>query len=92
MCIHVGNFEDIEPELDTDYDAVFLIGVFEYAASYIHDEDPYGSFLKIIRKHARKDGIVVIAIENRLGMKYFGGAREDHLGEFFKGNVFVGIL
>ncbi|MBR6257784.1 MAG: glycosyltransferase [Lachnospiraceae bacterium] len=85
MCIHVGNFEDIEPELDTDYDAVFLIGVFEYAASYIHDEDPYGSFLKIIRKHARKDGIVVIAIENRLGMKYFGGAREDHLGEFFKG-------
>ena len=85
MCIHVGNFEDIEPGLDTDYDAVFLIGVFEYAASYIHDEDPYGSFLKIIRKHVAKDGIIVIAIENRLGMKYFGGAREDHLGEFFKG-------
>ena len=85
MCIHVGNFEDIEPTLDTDYDAVFLIGVFEYAASYIHDEDPYGSFLKIIRKHVAKDGIIVIAIENRLGMKYFGGAREDHLGEFFKG-------
>ncbi len=85
MCIHVGNFEDIEPTLDTDYDAIFLIGVFEYAASYIHDEDPYGSFLKIIRKHISKDGIIVIAIENRLGMKYFGGAREDHLGEFFKG-------
>ena len=85
MCIHVGNFEDIEPVLDTDYDAVFLIGVFEYAASYIHDEDPYGSFLKIIRKHAAADGIVVIAIENRLGLKYFGGAREDHLGDFFKG-------
>ena len=85
MCIHVGNFEDIEPVLDTDYDAVFLIGVFEYAASYIHDEDPYGSFLKIIRKHAASDGIIVIAIENRLGLKYFGGAREDHLGDFFKG-------
>ncbi len=85
ICIHVGNFEDIEPDLDSDYDAIFLIGVFEYAASYIHDADPYGSFLRIIRKHLKKDGLLVIAIENRLGMKYFGGAREDHLGSYFSG-------
>ncbi|MBR3524809.1 MAG: class I SAM-dependent methyltransferase, partial [Lachnospiraceae bacterium] len=85
ICIHVGNFEDIEPGLDTDYDALFLIGVFEYAASYIHDEDPYGSFLRIVRRHVKQGGRVIIAIENRLGMKYFGGAREDHLGEYFTG-------
>ncbi len=85
MCIHVGNFEDIEPELDTDYDALFLIGVFEYAASYIHDKDPYGSFLRIVRKHVKEGGRLIIAIENRLGMKYFGGAREDHLGDYFSG-------
>ena len=85
MCIHVGNFEDIEPDLDTDYDAVFLIGVFEYAAAYIHDADPYGSFLRIIKKHLCPGGRIVIAIENRLGMKYFGGAREDHLGSYFSG-------
>ena len=85
ICIHVGNFEDIEPAMPADYDAIFLIGVFEYAAAYIHDEDPYGSFLRIIKKHVRPGGSIIIAIENRLGMKYFGGAREDHLGDYFSG-------
>ena len=35
--IKVGNFEDIEPHLDDDYDYIFLIGVFEYSTLYIHD-------------------------------------------------------
>ena len=30
VTIHVGNFKDIEPDLDKDFDYIFLIGVFEY--------------------------------------------------------------
>ncbi len=85
ITIHVGNFEDIEPELDRDYDAVFLIGVYEYAASYIHAEDPYDTFLRIIDRHRKPGGRIIIAIENRLGLKYYAGAREDHLGSYFTG-------
>ncbi len=83
ICINVGNFRDIEPTLDKDYDCIFLIGVFEYAQSYIGSKTPYEDFLKIISKHKRKNGRIVIAIENRYGLKYWAGCREDHLGTYF---------
>ena len=30
VTIHVGNFQDIEPDIPEDYDFICLIGVFEY--------------------------------------------------------------
>ena len=81
--INVGNFADIEPTLPKDYDYVFLIGVFEYAQSYIDSNNPYEDFLKIIAKHKSKNGRIVIAIENRYGLKYWAGCKEDHLGTLF---------
>lgn len=84
--IRVGNFADIEPGLDRDYDYIFLIGVLEYAGSYLPGEDPYGRELALLRAHLKeKTGRLVIAIENRLGMKYFAGCREDHSGRYFDG-------
>ncbi len=83
ITIKVGNFQDIEPDLDTDYDYALLIGVFEYGQSYIGGDTPYEDFLRIIRRHVKADGHIVIAIENRYGMKYWAGCREDHLGTFF---------
>lgn len=86
VTIKVGNFKDIEPNLDMDYDYVLLIGVFEYGQSYMGGETPYEDFLKIIRKHAKRvSGKVVIAIENKYGLKYWAGCREDHLGSYFSG-------
>lgn len=81
--IFVGNFNDIEPHLDTDYDYVCLIGVFEYGASYIPTKTPYADFLNIILKHVKKGGRAVIAIENKFGLKYWAGCTEDHNGEFY---------
>lgn len=83
--IMVGNFEDIEPALDTDFDYICLIGVFEYGASYIHTETPYEDFLRIMQKHLKKDGTIVIAIENKFGLKYWAGCKEDHVGTYFSG-------
>lgn len=85
VTIHVGNFKDIEQDLDTDYDFICLIGVFEYAKSYIGGNTPYEDFLKILMKHLAPGGRILIAIENRLGLKYFAGCREDHVGSFFDG-------
>ncbi|MCR5502272.1 MAG: class I SAM-dependent methyltransferase [Lachnospiraceae bacterium] len=81
--IHVGNFSEIEPDLPADFDWICLIGVFEYASSYIGSERPYEDFLKIIKRHLAKDGHLVVAIENRFGLKYFAGAAEDHVGTFY---------
>ena len=85
VTIHVGNFQDIEPVLDCDYDYVCLIGVFEYGQSYIGGETPFEDFYRIIKKHVKKDGRLVIAIENKFGLKYWAGCKEDHLGTFFSG-------
>lgn len=83
--IHVGNFSDIEPSLPKDFDYVLLIGVFEYGQSYIHTQTPYEDFLKIVQKHVKDEGHIVIAIENKFGLKYWAGCKEDHLGNYFSG-------
>lgn len=86
VTIRVGNFKDIEPSLEKDYDCALLIGVLEYGASYIGGDKPFETFIKTIRKHVKKaTGTIIIAIENRYGMKYWAGCREDHNGEFFSG-------
>lgn len=83
--IHVGNFADIEPSLPEDYDFACMIGVFEYGQSYIHTDAPYEDFLKIMKKHVKNNGRIVIAIENKFGLKYWAGCKEDHLGTYFSG-------
>jgi SAM-dependent methyltransferase len=83
--IFLGNFQDVEKKLPRDFDAITLIGVFEYASGYIDSKEPYVDFLKQILGHLKPGGHLLLAIENRLGMKYFAGATEDHEGTFFEG-------
>lgn len=85
ITIHVGNFKDIEPDLPADFDFIFLIGVFEYGQSYMGTDKPFEEFLSIVMKHLAPGGRVVIAIENKYGLKYFAGCKEDHLGTYFSG-------
>lgn len=85
VTIHVGNFKDIEPDLPRDFDYICFIGVFEYGQSYIHTDNPYVDWLKMMQGHLKKGGRIIIAIENRLGLKYFAGCSEDHLGSYFSG-------
>jgi len=81
--IMVGNFNDIR--LDKKYDYITLIGVMEYAGYYTSSESPFVSFLENIKKMLKPDGKLLIAIENKFGLKYWAGAREDHTGVYFDG-------
>lgn len=83
LTLYVGNYEDIE--LERKYDVITLIGVLEYANYYIHSNSPYIDFLSGLNKNLKDDGRIYIAIENRLGAKYFSGCKEDHNGEAFSG-------
>lgn len=90
--IHVGNFQDIEHTITNKYDYITLIGVLEYAASYIKAKNPYVEFLTIIRKHLAPGGKIVVAIENKYGLKYWAGCKEDHLGTYYSGiEGYVGV-
>ena len=81
----VGNFQDIEKNNEERYDYITLIGVFEYSEGYIGTSNPYVEMLRRIERHLKPGGKVLIAIENRLGLKYWAGCSEDHTGMFFDG-------
>ncbi|MGC8771616.1 MAG: class I SAM-dependent methyltransferase [Brevinematia bacterium] len=81
--IIVGNFENIE--VDEKFDYITLIGVLEYTKSFISDKEPYKFLFNKIKNLLKKGGTLIIAIENRLGIKYWAGAREEHTGNFFEG-------
>lgn len=83
--ILVGNFQDISWNLKEKFDYITLIGVFEYSAGYIGGEHPYVEMLKTVSKFLKPNGKLIIAIENRMGLKYWAGCREDHVGELFEG-------
>lgn len=85
LQIMVGNFQDIEKDLSETYQYITLIGVFEYAEGYIGSKNPYADMIQKISSHLAPGGKIVIAIENRLGLKYWAGCTEDHVGTYFEG-------
>ncbi|WP_131782175.1 rhamnan synthesis F family protein [Legionella gresilensis] len=64
------------------FDFITLIGVLEYANMYMSSEEepPVLALLKRVCRFLKPEGKLIIAIENQLGLKYFAGAPEDHLG------------
>ena len=75
------NFNDLSlPQ--AAYGAVFFIGVLEYAHRFCKGTaNAWQATLQIINNGLdalQPDGLLVIAIENRMGLKYWLGATEDH--------------
>lgn len=85
LKILVGNFQEVEKHLPQKYDYITLIGVFEYAESYMGGEQAAKTMLQCVAKHLAPGGKLIIAIENRLGLKYWAGCAEDHVGTYFEG-------
>lgn len=85
--ISAANFNDIEvPE--SEYDLVLFVGVTEYAGRFSNlptDQEALNELLQMGKRAAKSDGVILIAIENRLGMKYALGACEDHYAVPFLG-------
>jgi len=72
-------------ESDDLFGCITMIGVLEYSPSYFKGEDPVLEALLRARRLLRRDGMLVVAIENQLGLKYFNGCTEDHSGQPFTG-------
>lgn len=61
------------------FDAITLIGVLEYANLFVSGDDSTLAMLERVRQLLKDDGVLIIAIENQLGLKYFAGSLEDHI-------------
>ncbi|WP_083468736.1 class I SAM-dependent methyltransferase [Nostoc piscinale] len=89
-CRDLGNVETIcsefhKIEFDEKFDIVTLIGVLEYSGVYIKHSHPYQYALEIAKQFLKEDGVLIVAIENKLGLKYFAGCSEDHTSLPFDG-------
>lgn len=78
-----GNVMDISFSRSFDY--VTLIGVLEYVKCFVAGPHPYRDMFNRISALLKPGGTLLLAIENKFGLKYFAGAREDHTGRSFDG-------
>ncbi len=78
-----GNFQDLE--FEETFDVVTLIGVLEYSPKYLNAADPFQEALRLAKSRLKPDGLLIVAIENQLGLKYFAGCHEEHTDILFDG-------
>ena len=81
--IYVSNINDLK--INQKFDYIVLVGVFEYSKIFFDVENPFDYALNLYKKLLNKNGRILIAIENRLGIKYFAGNKEDHIGKSYVG-------
>jgi SAM-dependent methyltransferase len=60
------------------FDIIFCIGVFEYSNVFVESDDPHRAILDYFSGLLAPNGMLVLAIENKFGLKYFGSSAEDH--------------
>ena len=82
-----GQFTEISLEKGK-YDAVLCIGVLNWARRFLPSfsgKDAVVEILKRLRLLLKQSGILMIAVENRLGLKYGLGASEENIVRPFAG-------
>ena len=84
----VSDFNNLN--IDEKFDYIVLCDIFEYVKIFNNndndnDNNPYIDYLKYLKNFLKEDGIIFLAISNRLGLKYFAGYKEEHTNEYFTG-------
>jgi len=72
-------------EWEGPFDIILLIGVLEYSSLFVKGDNPPLEMLRRCRSFLHAEGRIVLAIENKLGLKYWAGAPEDHTGRPYDG-------
>ena len=73
------------PQLEEKYDWIFMIGAFEAGRMLMDGTAPYRDLLMSAKELLAPGGSIVIASQNRLGLRYFAGCREEYSGKYFGG-------
>lgn len=67
------------------FDCITLIGVLEYSNLFIKGDNPALAMLTRVKQLLKPDGYIIIGIENKMGLKYWAGAPEDHVSKAYHG-------
>ncbi|MBR2743799.1 MAG: hypothetical protein IKE01_00680 [Clostridia bacterium] len=72
-------------KIDGKYDYITLIGTYEYAPLMVNLPNPYVELLKKLKSHLNENGKLLLAIDNRIGVKYLVGGRSELYHKIFEG-------
>ena len=67
------------------FDYVVVHDIFGYVKKYTKNQKPYEQLINHLLSLLSVDGKILLATENRLGIKYFSGAIEDYSNKYFIG-------
>lgn len=83
LTVYAGRIEDVP--LNEKYDYITVIGVLEYIGGGMPERKIYSDYLKKLKDLLKPEGKILLAVENRYGLRYFCGAPEPHTGIPFSG-------
>lgn len=65
------------------FDVIIMVDVFAGLGDGSTEHEPYVKYLKYLQEFLSPHGRVLIAVDNRLGLKFFCGAKDPYTGEPF---------
>lgn len=65
------------------YDWILAPGVLAEARRYFAGKDPEAEAVRRLLKYLKPEGHLVLAADNRFGLKYWAGAPDPHTGRYF---------
>ncbi len=83
VTVLCASFEDVI--FRERFDLVVCNGVLEYASLFVDHPDPHRKMIEMLSALVEQGGSLIVAIENKLGLRYFTSSREEHTGRMFDG-------
>ncbi|MDE7478299.1 MAG: class I SAM-dependent methyltransferase [Lachnospiraceae bacterium] len=81
LSIYAGDIMDME--FDEGFDYIILTGILERVGKGAFDKRVYAGYLKSLGRFLKPGGILLAAVDNRYGLRYFAGMKNIHTGKVF---------
>ena len=81
LDVYAGHLKDIP--FSRRFDVIVLVGVLPRVAGGDKALAPYAAYLKSLLDYLKPQGRILLAMDNRLGLKFFCGASDPYTGELF---------
>ena len=83
VSVLCASFEDVV--FDGKFDFVICNGVLEYAPLFIKHDHPAQEFIRLLASLLKPAGNLIVALENKFGLRYFSSSKEEHTNIMFDG-------
>ena len=83
VSVLCASFEDVV--FEGLFDVIVCNGVLEYAPLFVKSESPAKELIRLLSSLLTPTGKLIVAIENKFGLRYFSSGKEEHTNFMFDG-------